>query len=380
MPRPYTSLKFKISLLFIISLQLWITGCGGPRTLPATYDSIRFTDKDVVEFNNRLTVMMQHNRNWNSIMRYVSSVVAIGAVASAGALGIAGVSTDIVSFTALGGGFIGDLQAIFKTRDRASAYQQGIDLMYEASDRYLHSRASTSNEVTKDSENNSLIPNDRLSKDAANLYTESIASLKLVEKALISQIPTVAEVQKATGKYKKFSVFPTQVSSDTFPDIVTDEDGSASTSSLDITVMEGGPVVSVASGNSSAISAKIKEGNTNQVVLTMINKAKLKKDIDVQLMSAQNVSATVTIKAPAATSVSSNDTGTNALNDFEKEITKDDIIMIQAHLKVDQTGKLDAKTRIKIHEIQVKERIDLKNGELDKKTYNAIMKESANPN
>jgi hypothetical protein len=387
MPRQYSSTKFKIFALILISVQLWVTGCG-PRMLPPTSDPIRFTDKQVVEFNNRLTVMMQNNRNWNSIMRYVSTIVVVGAVASAGALGIAGVSADIVGYTALGGGFIGEMQGIFKTRERASAYQEGIGLLYEASIRYK--KSTVGNHA-----GSGVARNDRLTNNGAYLYEESLASLKLVEIALVSQIPTVEEVQKANGKYQKFDVFPSKVKfSDT-------------SSPLEVRAIKGGPIVSAISANSAVISTEMKEG---VALLTLNDKDKLKETIEVLLMNAQGIQAKVEVIATAdAVETVEAETGdvdesmrfdNDLLNNRKsrtlspnpvapvkdnnslkkKAVSEDAVRGIQAHLKIPLTGKFDIATQKRVLEFQKENNLKPANGFVNQETFNSILRISSNPN
>jgi len=304
---PITKNKFLILLLVL--LQLGIYGCQPKVYYP--FDSIQYSDKDIVEFNNRLSTMMRRNMNWNAIVRYASSVIVIGAAATAGALGIAGVSTEIVGFTALGGGFIAEMQGIFNTRDKARAFQQGVELMEEASARYLKALAL-------DPKSNGRASNSRLTNSGARLFEESLASLKLVEITLIAEIPTIAEVQKAAGKYQQLNIFPEHVE---YADFALSADGKTKT--LEIKALEGGPIVDFSSPVPSVVSVKRKKDNNSKIVLTFHGDSKTTRSFSIMLINGQNVKARVGI-GPRTSTEQSED---------KKETTPPALAELQSQLK-----------------------------------------------
>jgi len=368
MPMPNSNLTFKFLALLIIFIQIWITGCQ-PKA-PVSYDSIHFTDKDITEFNSRLKTMMQRNMNWSSITRYTSSVMAIGAAASAGALGIAGVSSDIIGFTALGGGFIGELQGIFNARDKAHAYQQGVEMIHDAHIRYIDNLAH-------DASNKGSASNQHLTKAGAKLYSESLAALKVVEKTLVAEIPTIEELEKAMGKYQRFSVHPAEVH---FSDPVEGKGNP----SLEITALAGGPIKRVSSQDSSIISAKIKSEDDNKVVLELLNRKGLQDSSKgISITFKNNDGDTATIKASE-----SNNNGAEtppklsldigAKNEFEKSMSKDDVMEIQAKLKSSRTRTLDKEVREKIKAFKKSKGLKPADDTLTQEIFNKIRQEATN--
>jgi hypothetical protein len=263
------------------------------------FDSIQYTDKHIVEFNNRLSNMMRRDMNWNAIIRYASSVLVIGAAASAGALGIAGASADSIGFTALGGGFIAELQGVFGARDKARAFQQGVELMEEASARYVTA-------LSNDPKNGGIASNNRLTNPGAKLFEESIASLKLVEKILIAEIPTIEEVSKAAGKYNQFNIFPENIK---YEDFALNKEKTKRT--LVVKAIKGGPIVEFSSPSPSIVSIESKKDNRNAIVLTLHgDSANWKKEISIIVINAQQKTARVNIspeeKGAAAKAKTSN--------------------------------------------------------------------------
>jgi hypothetical protein len=146
----------------------------------------------MVDFMNHLRHMMRLKMKYSTIASYVSSTVSLATAASAAVLSAGGASTALVASLAAGSAFANDMFGIFKFKDRVAAYQDGLALIEKSEVRYIRSRSGAIHKGQ--------IPNDTLTTEGAMLYEEIIGALRLVEKALANQIPTIEEIERATGK------------------------------------------------------------------------------------------------------------------------------------------------------------------------------------
>ncbi len=135
--------------------------------------------------------------NWARIARILSSTTQVLTAAAAVTLGVASSSMTAITALSASSAVMPELQNIFEARERAIAYSQGVDLIEKAEGRYFLAIASRDND---EKSSKGLVSKKKLGIDGANLYIEIMASLRLVEKALVSMLPTIEEMETATGK------------------------------------------------------------------------------------------------------------------------------------------------------------------------------------
>lgn len=138
-------------------------------------------------FAARVRDLLRKKATISRILRETSATAQVMAAAGAASLAaVTGGATKAVTILAGSAAVIPTLQSVFEAKERAEAYNQGVGLVADAESRYLtatHGRIETTT----------------LTQDGAHLIEETIAALKLVETAIISQIPDTGDVQKARG-------------------------------------------------------------------------------------------------------------------------------------------------------------------------------------
>lgn len=146
----------------------------------------KITDKDVVELANDVKLALRSRMNGARFARTITSTIQVMTAAVAAALTSGETAITILAGTSA---VIPELQSIFGARERSKAYFQGASLIEEAEADYYLQLATSHN----------LISDQGITTAGAEFYSEVIHSLKLVELALIQQIPTVEDVKAAQG-------------------------------------------------------------------------------------------------------------------------------------------------------------------------------------
>lgn len=150
-------------------------------------ESFTVTDRHAVIFAAQVRDLLRKKATVSRIARETSATAQVLAAAAAATLGaVSGGSSKAVVILAGSAAVIPNLQEIFTAKERAEAYNQGANLVAEAESRFQAARAGE-------------VDATRLSLAGAKLIEEIVAALRLVETAIISQIPDIADVQKARG-------------------------------------------------------------------------------------------------------------------------------------------------------------------------------------
>ncbi len=231
---------FRHPLLLILlccSVLFGTSGCGD-KYYKAVDRSIDYTvtDREILEFTNHVRHMLRTKMKWASVAAYVSSTISLATAATAATVGVTsgGGASVIRAVAALSASslFTNDLISIFKMKDRAQAYQDGLALIESSEARYFQTMAKKKGRVE----------NYKMTQHGADLYAETVGAIKLIEKALVNSIPTLEEVKQATGEHSDL-----RVSSEN----VTLTEANKNT---DILVLKNGPVVGVASSHPDLVS------------------------------------------------------------------------------------------------------------------------------
>ena len=130
---------------------------------------------------------------------FASFQVIFAALASAFSAST-GVNPDVVTGLAGLSALSPDMANIINAGEKAKAYSQALELIEAAEALYLQSRAQVANDKTD------LIPEDQLTPQGAALIVSSSAALKVMRDTLLGAIPKIEELEKAMGKYARFSM------------------------------------------------------------------------------------------------------------------------------------------------------------------------------
>lgn len=264
-------------------------------------DGTQVTDKDALGFSNDVKTALRQKMNWARIARLTSGTVQVFTAAAAAALGAASGSITAVAALAASSAVMPEVQNIFEAKERAEAYQQGVALIEEAEVRYFKTVGGTIN-------------NQKFTPAGADFYFEVLASLKLVEKALVAQLPTIEELQKATGKFNQIEIVPNSLTI-------------LKTAKEKISITSGGPAKSAVSDNPVITGAHLTDGNmavevegkaVGSASLTILNntggvrtvEVKVTEPVDLAISPSKNIKGkagqpltftlTVTNKSPSS--------------------------------------------------------------------------------
>lgn len=187
----------KLLILLFISQFIFISGCASNKFKEGLNASDKYyvTDRDILEFNNHVRHMLRLKMKYATISAYVSSTIAIASATAATILSAGGAGAITIASLAGTSAFSSDIMGIFSFSETSKAYQDGVELMEKAEAKYLIALANKSE--------NGEISTNKLSIEAANLYSQTVAALALVEKALASRIPSLEEVKRAQGEVIK---------------------------------------------------------------------------------------------------------------------------------------------------------------------------------
>lgn len=175
---------------------------SGKKEIPL---NIQVTDVDVLALSNDIIVVLGDRFQQAGIIRKVSGTIQVITAAAAGLIGISPhEETELIAGLSGASAIVTPLQKIWKEGERAVAFQQGINMVMQAEKRYY---ASISN-------NNKGVNNTSLSKEGAKLFDEVTAALGVVLKTIAGYIPTIEELETATGRIDEklaMKVVPTKV-------------------------------------------------------------------------------------------------------------------------------------------------------------------------
>ncbi len=165
-------------------------------SIPYENVNIKITDADVLGFTDDVKKVLQRRSNLARRVRMGSGTGQILAAAAGATLGfIAHANVETVAALAAVSAVIPELQTIWEARGRAETYNNGLDLIQKAEARYYEKK--TKGGPLKDG-----ISSEDLTPEGVELLNEVTASIQVMGKALVNLIPTVEELQAATGRVK----------------------------------------------------------------------------------------------------------------------------------------------------------------------------------
>lgn len=150
------------------------------------------TDAHVLDLTNDILKFFRDRFIAAGFARKITGSIQVISAAAAGLIGISEhEETELIAGLSGLSAIITPLQKIWKEGERAVAFQQGVSMIMEAENRYYTSIADNDKGV---------VSTEELSKEGAILFKEVTATLQVVTKTLAAQIPTIKELETATGK------------------------------------------------------------------------------------------------------------------------------------------------------------------------------------
>ncbi len=155
---------------------------------------IKVSDADVLGFSSDIQKALRRRMDRARRVRLGSGSIQVIAAATGATLGLMTGDVATAAVFAAVSAVMPELQHIFQAKERSEAYEQGLELIQDADTRYY-------NKMTE-SDSRAVIPN-KLTKDGAALLSEIAACLKLVDKAILQTIPSIEDLQAATGRLEE---------------------------------------------------------------------------------------------------------------------------------------------------------------------------------
>lgn len=156
---------------------------------------IKVCDADVIGFSSDIQKALRRRMDRARRVRLGSGSTQVLFAATGATLGL--VIKDLTTAASLAAisAVIPEFQRIFQAKERSEAYECGLELIRDADVRYYQKITEKGYVET--------IPVDKLTKDGAALLSEIAACLKLVDKAILQTIPSIEDLQAATGRLEE---------------------------------------------------------------------------------------------------------------------------------------------------------------------------------
>lgn len=158
-------------------------------------EDIKVSDADVLGFSSDIQKALRHRMDFGRRLRLTSGTLQVLAASAGAALGLTTHDVTTVSALAIFSAVIPELQNIFQARERVAAYTDGLELIQDADARYYQRRAEGGKV--------DVVSTKELTRDGSQLLIEIAACIKLVDKALLQTIPTIEDLQAATGRLEE---------------------------------------------------------------------------------------------------------------------------------------------------------------------------------
>lgn len=152
-------------------------------------NSFKVTDQIIVTYANDVQKFMRMRMSGKRVLRKLSSTVQVTAAAIAASLTAFGGPATVIAGFAGAAAIIPEFQNIFDAAGGAEAFSRGAELIGEAEAAYVTAISNQGGQIQ-----NTLTP------EGAALYVRVAASIIVVEKALLQQIPSIKQLQQAEGE------------------------------------------------------------------------------------------------------------------------------------------------------------------------------------
>ena len=158
-------------------------------------EDIRVSDADVIGFSSDLQKALRRRMDRARRVRLGSGSIQVIAAATGATLGLMTGDVATAAVFAAVSAVMPEFQHIFQAKERSEAYEQGLELIQDADARYYKKMTENTGIQT--------IKTNELTKEGAELLSEIAACLKLVDKAILQTIPSIEDLQAATGRLEE---------------------------------------------------------------------------------------------------------------------------------------------------------------------------------
>ena len=155
----------------------------------AKKNSFKVTDRIIVIYANDVQKFMRMRMSGKRVLRKFSATLQVTAAAIAASLTAFGGPATVIAGFAGAAAIIPEFQNIFDAAGGAEAFSRGAELIGEAEAAYVTAISNQGGQIQ-----NTLTP------EGAALYVRVAASIIVVEKALLQQIPSIKQLQQAEGE------------------------------------------------------------------------------------------------------------------------------------------------------------------------------------
>jgi hypothetical protein len=152
----------------------------------AAHFDYQISDMDVMNYTDHVKSILRAKFTHARFARYTSATAQVLFGTAAGASAIFDGGTSTVATLALLSASMPELGNIFNAKARAETYQDAVRMIEDAEVDFLTEAGTPSSAVLTDS--------------GIDLYRRVTTSIHVVEKAVVGQIPTLKEMQDATGQ------------------------------------------------------------------------------------------------------------------------------------------------------------------------------------
>jgi len=232
------------------------------KKVPSYLIEVDVTDQHVLQFCNNLKNQLRaHMTNARRVTEIgavfqvltAAAASAVGATAAGAAVGSE--TTETMAALAGASAVTPQLQSVFSLGARSDAYNQGLALVEMAEAKYYSAIAEAGTTAKG-----------KLTPAGADLYTSSVAALKLVESAIASKIPSIADLQAAQGiRVNQIQLEPAQVRLTVSTQVPGPNDPGTSS---DVIVVADGPITGVVSHDPTVAAVPSLTANTSQFKIT----------------------------------------------------------------------------------------------------------------
>jgi len=160
-------------------------------------EDIKVSDADVIGFSSDIQKALRRRMDRARRVRLGSGSIQVIAAATGATLGLMTGDVATAAVFAAVSAIMPEFQHIFQAKERSEAYEQGLELIQDADTRYYNKRTESASAGIES------IPINKLTKEGAALLSEIAACLKLVDKAILQTIPSIEDLQAATGRLEE---------------------------------------------------------------------------------------------------------------------------------------------------------------------------------
>jgi hypothetical protein len=234
------------------------------------------SNADVLFFMNNVKRSLRDRMHFSRIARLASSTAQVLTAAAAATLGVTTGSLTAITTLAASSALMPQLMEIFNAKERAEAYSQGLHWIEKAEADYRKKMVRAS--ITKRNSK-------RMTIEGAKLYARILGAIKLVERALVRQIPSIDEMKAAAGRFDEVELSRSELTM-------------AKDATAEIYILKGGPILDVISSDTNVVIGTKDKEDHNKFTVTAKDQNDKRADITVITSRRDKITLPVTIGNP----------------------------------------------------------------------------------